>query len=117
MKTNEEIIPNAELMKSGKQTIELTVIWVFSNTFMLLTSVQKLLYYMKLKEQSSILANLVLNVFSQAATFSIFYLVWVFFTCMIFTVAGTTFDDGDYPGLDNKYVQFIQMFRLSTGDV
>lgn len=107
MHIDQVIIPNAELMKKGEQKTEFAIMWVFFNTFMLLSSIQKLLYYMRLREGTSVLANLVMNVFQQAATFSLFYLIWVIFICMIFTVAGTTFDTDDYPGLSNTLAQFI----------
>lgn len=95
MSINQPIIPSKESIV--KDEADYYIMWLVFNTILVVICMQKLLYYMQVSKSLSVMSFLVFNVFQQAASFSVFYLIWVFFMFILFSITGCDFSGDDYP--------------------
>ena len=91
--------------------------WVIFNSLLLVFSVIKILFFLRVNEAFGLLVQLLMQVLVDLTAFVTFFISWLFLFSMCYRIAGATVDQGDYPHVTPAVFYVIQIFRNSIGDV
>lgn len=115
--TPAENFPNAS-------TLNKKIFWVFIHSLMIVLIAFKLMFFMRVKDDFSILVQLIRIVLWQCRSFTIFLLMWCIVQTVLYRVSGinvVAMDDNgkaeDYANLNSFIMLFMQIFRNSIGDI
>ena len=93
------------------------IIMVLLTVFIITMAAFKLMFYLKIYESFGMLVTLVTKSISDTQTFNIYLLAWMFYFCQFYKISGVVFDDGDYPEVGSMFVNILQTYRNSIGDI
>ena len=93
------------------------VLMVCLTIFIITMAAFKLMFYLKIYESFGMLVTLVTKSISDTQTFNIYLMAWMFYFCQFYKISGVVFDDGDYPEVGSMFVNILQTYRNSIGDI
>lgn len=111
--------------KADLTEINHKVFWVFIHSIMIVLIAFKMMFFMRVKDEFSILVQLIKIVLSQIGSFSIFLLMWMIVQTILYRVSGinvVAMNDKtglaeDYPKVSQMIALSLQIFRNSLGDI
>ena len=80
-------------------------------------TLMKVLFYLRVYEEYCNLIILMQDVVIKVSTFIVFLLLWMVYFNMLYTVMEVDFDGEDYPAVSQSFVNILQGYRNSIGDI
>lgn len=92
------------------------VFWIVMNSLLMINSLIKILFFLRIYSKFGMLVQLILSVIIDIKNFIFFFILWLILFSLLYRIAGIKIDRDHYKNVNSYLAYIIVIFRNSIGD-